>query len=84
MNEEKGKTAFMFYFINLFFLDTDHFLSPQMPKTHSIGGKPAMERKRRARINESMSQLKLFIMEDLVDHVSIHQLHILQLCTGHS
>ena len=75
MNKEKGKTAFMFYFIDLFVLDTDHFLSPQMPKTPPIGGKPAMERKRRARINESMSQLKLFIMEDLVDHVSIHQLH---------
>ncbi len=37
------------------------------------GGKPAMERKRRARINESLSQLKLLIMDDLVDQV----LHVL-------
>ena len=61
----------MFYFIDLFILGTDHFLSLQMPKIPRNGGKPAMERKRRARINESMSQLKLFIMEDLVDHVSV-------------
>ena len=47
-----------------------------MPKTPPTSGKPAMERKRRARINESMSQLKFFIMEDLVDHVSIVQLLI--------
>lgn len=42
-----------------------------MPKTPAVSGKPAMERKRRARMNESMSQLKLVIMGDLVDHVSI-------------
>ncbi len=39
------------------------------------GGKPAMERRRRARINESLSQLKLLIMDDLVDQVLVSYTH---------
>ena len=47
------------------------------------GGKPAMERRRRARINESLSQLKLLIMDDLVDQVLISLRHIINSINGH-
>ncbi len=57
-----------------------YYLQMSMPAP-SVG-KPAMERRRRARINESISQLKILIMDDLVDQVPISLRHIINSFNG--